>query len=280
MELKAWTEQPIALNLPKKALTTANIFTDAFLHYHLRLGLAGSVIDIREVEVVEDIDHHPSVLETFKTASAHAHYERDLLDYIEMLLSLSSEDLAVVAAAKGQGGQDCHATAGFKHPHQIEIGLRSKPLLSDPENVNTWRPGLRFAVFRSNDQMSAVVASLDNEGLGAVPRGISRTRDRNPQVQVPDAVGGGGAGQPHRDGRRGCAFTHRHQRYVNRWRPNLGTEIAVLEMLNGRPISQSGELAVKRLKEKDDKFAVASESRDEVAEVRETGDSHLLTRVP
>lgn len=261
----------------------ANTFLDSFVQYRRQLGLAASVLDIGCMEDVGYTSQNQSVLESVRASAVHTLRERDLLESLELIISRSAPPSPSAPPIVPV------SAAGFVNQSQLAIGLRSTLPLADPANRNIWKTDPRMAVYHNSENTSQANVEAGNEGLRRFLTTIS-TDPTTLEIQANiDFLA-------HEIGITAYRFLMKPEDGLdvsatlaavgvdsliaieirNWWRQSLGTEVTVLEMLNGGSIRQLGELAAQRLKEKYNHSFPNSGKPNEAA--RETGDTYLVNK--
>jgi aryl carrier-like protein len=252
---------------------------DAFVQYRQSLGLPASVLDIGCMEEVGYVSQNVAILEGCRSAAMHMLTERDLLESLQLMIERS------VPPPQSETNMPVTSYMNF---NQVAIGLASTLSLSDPTNRCIWKRDPRMAVYHNIEKTSSMPLSDADEGLRHFLAAVAGDPVKLQLQASADFLA-------HEIGIHVYNFLMKPEEELdvsltltavgvdsliaieirNWWRQNLGSEVTVLELLNGGSIKHLGGLAVLKLK---DKFELASGEIKGDSEVRATGDTYLLNK--
>ena len=244
----------------------SNTFLDAFVQYRHDRGLVASVIDIGAVDDVGYISRTPATKETMLAMSGRLIPERDFLQALQLTIVRST--MPPVVEKKLVGTRGIH----FQNPSQITQALECRLPIMDPQNNIIWKRDPRMAIYRNNESVTIngvsetgsmkvfLAAMAENQGQleqpdtaeflagqirDQVATYLMRGDDEEP-LDLGLTLSGAGVDSL-------VAIELR-----NWWKQNLGTDVSVLELMDGGSIHRLGEMAAKRLKERLSKYVDAT----------------------
>lgn len=237
----------------------SNTFMDAFVQYRQTRGLAASVLDIiGAVDNVGYISRTPAAKETMLSMSGRLITERDFLEALHLTIARSHAEPASSKAAHGANG------ICYSNPGQVTQALECRPPIADPQNNIIWKRDPRMAIYRNIEAVAMDGASV----VSGMKPFLAPMTESLRLLEEPEAAEFL-AGQI-RD--RVATFLMRRDdegamdldvalsnagvdslvaiELRNWWKQNTGTEVSVLELMDGGSLRQLGELAARRLKDK------------------------------
>ena len=244
----------------------SNTFLDAFVQYRHGRGLVASVIDIGAVDDVGYLSRTPAAKETMLAMSARFISEPDFLQALHLTIVRSA--MPPVLEKKVAGTRGIH----FQVPSQITQVLECRLPIMDSQNNIIWKRDPRMAIYRNieavaidcvseTDSMKLFLAAMaENQGQleqpGAAEFLAGQIRDqvatylmcRDDEEPMDLGMTLSAAGVDSL-----VAIELR-----NWWKQNLGSDVSVLELMDGGSILRLGEMAAKRLKERLNKYVDAT----------------------
>lgn len=233
----------------------SNTFMDAFTQYRHNRGLPASVIDIGAVGDVGYISRTPAAKDAMLGMAGRLITEQDFLQALHLAIVQSHSIPVSKQAFTGTQG------LLFYNPNQITQSLECRLPIMDPENNIIWKRDPRMAIYRNMETIASDGAAAAS-GMKSFLASAAEDPSKLDQPEAKEFL----AGQI-RD--RVSTFLMRREddeplalgltlaaagvdslvaiELRNWWKQNLGTEVSVLELLNGGDLKQLGELAAKRL---------------------------------
>jgi aryl carrier-like protein len=237
--------------------SAGNTFNDAFVQYRQSLGMPASVLDIGAVEDIGYVSKNPQILESFRSTAVHMLSEKDLLESLHLMITrgLSSSPSKPTKAEP------------FCNIAQVTLGMRTELPLTDPTNRCRWKRDRRMAIYSNSSSTTASHRPIVDESL---IRFMSAVSADPPSLKTQERI----KFLVDQISQRVCDFLMIQDTELssnvtlnnagldslvaielrNWWRQNLGSEISVLELLNGS-LKQLGIIAAQRLQEKLEKSA-------------------------
>ncbi|KAI1860324.1 uncharacterized protein JN550_011590 [Neoarthrinium moseri] len=235
----------------------SNTFLDAFVQYRHDRGLVASVIDIGPVDDVGYISRTPAAKETMLAMSGRLVSERDFLEVLQLTIAQSAKPPLVEKRLAGTSG------IYFQNPSQVTQALGCRLPIMDPQNNIIWRRDPRMAIYRNIETVadeSATTTSGMKQFLAAITENPIKLEQPEAAeflaCQVRDRV----AALMRRDDEEPLDLRLTLSgvgvdslvaiELRNWWKQNLGSDVSVLELMNGGSLQYLGEMAAKRLLDK------------------------------
>ena len=138
----------------------ANTFLESFCQYRIATGLPAAVLSICPVDDIGFVSQNPVVKRKLKSEGLYFLLERDLLDYVELAISMSSAPARPLTSPQ-------HTISSWSSPSNIIMGLRSEVHLDDPSCQTSWRRDRRMGMYHNvrNDAIGSTNAASKSSAL-------------------------------------------------------------------------------------------------------------------
>ncbi|KAI6827416.1 polyketide synthase [Hortaea werneckii] len=234
----------------------ANAFLDSFVQYRQNLGQAASVIDIGAVGDVGYVAETQVAAENMESMAGRLISEQDFLNCLQLAIARSTP------TERRNKGPSTEAD-GYIDLKQVILLNSSILSMADPSNQIFWRKDPRMGIYRNVQRTSAespttdsnslrrLVATLKADSSIADQAELAQTLARELSKQVATVLM---LGEDEIDVDRSLTDVGMDSLVAiemrNWWKQNLGVDVSVLELKDGRSILRLGELAATRLKER------------------------------
>ncbi|KAE8354983.1 putative polyketide synthase [Aspergillus coremiiformis] len=235
---------------------SANTFLGSFVQYRQGLGLAASVLDIGLVDEIGYVSDTPAIRKIFTQVTREIFMtEQNMLDSLQLTIARSATKY------KPQGTKD--TLSGYQNLSHIVQPLESRIPIMDPQNSTVWKRDPRMSIYRNIQNDPTANSGEGGDKLKQLLSGVASDPSKLDQTSTAVVIAqelGYSVSNFLRLGDEEIDLSTTlsaagmdslvAMEVRNWWKQNLGTDVSVLELMNGGTLGQLGGLAAKKLKEK------------------------------